>query len=107
MVKHWSQQISADVNREANRIITRKASQMMHRANTTQRHVSAGIDSGDDFSHQSVQVIANYDNFDQTIMGIDTAQDDVLLNRESQHMIEPGIPIMESILQDFTPLSLN
>ena len=40
-------------------------------------------------------------------MGLDTAQNNVLLNRESQHKIEPGIPIVESILQDFTPLSLN
>ena len=38
MVKDWSQQMSAAINREASRNITRKASQMVDKANTTQRH---------------------------------------------------------------------
>ena len=38
MVKDWSQQMSAAINREASRNITRKASQMVDNANTTQRH---------------------------------------------------------------------
>ena len=53
MVKHWSQQISAAVNREASRNVTRKASQMVDKASFAQRHASTTIDSGDDFSNQS------------------------------------------------------
>ena len=71
MVKHWSQQMSAAVNREASRNITCKASKMVDKANITQRNASAAIDSGDDFSHQSTQAIDNYDNLDQTIMGLE------------------------------------
>ena len=70
MVKHWSQQMSAAVNGEASRNVTRKASQMVDTASIAQRSASATIDSGDDFSHQSTQAKDNYDNFDQTIMGL-------------------------------------
>ena len=53
MVKDWSQQMSAAVNRETSRNITRKASKMVDKANITQRNASAAIeDSGNDFSHQ-------------------------------------------------------
>ena len=31
-------------------------------------------DSGDDFSHQSTLAMDNYDNFDQTIMGLEVSQ---------------------------------
>ena len=63
IVKHWSQQMSAAINREASRNIIRKASQMVN-ANATQRQASAAIDSGDDFSHKSIQAINNCDIFD-------------------------------------------
>lgn len=46
MMKHWSQQMSAAINREASRNITRKASHMVDSANA-----SAATDSGDDFSY--------------------------------------------------------
>ena len=46
---------------------------MVDNANTVQRQVSAAIDSGNDFSNQSAQAIANYDNFDQTITGLETS----------------------------------
>ena len=104
---HWSQQMSAAINGEASRNITRKASKMVDNANTAQRHVSAGIHSGEDFSHQLAQVIANCDNFDQTIMGLDIVQNDDYPNRESQHEMEPGVSIVESLPRDFTPLILN
>ena len=64
IVKHWSLQMSAAINREASRNITRKASQMVDNANATQRQASAAIDSGDDFSHKSIQAINNCDIFD-------------------------------------------
>ena len=51
-VKHWSQQMSAAVNREASRNVTRKASHMVDKASLAQKSASATIDSGDDFSHQ-------------------------------------------------------
>ena len=60
--------MSAAINREASSNITRKASQMVDKANITQRNVSAAIDPGDDFSHQSTKAIDNHDNFDQTII---------------------------------------
>ena len=64
--------MSAAVNREVSRNITRKASKMIDKANITQRDASAAIDSEDDFSHQSTQAMDNYDydNFDQTIMSL-------------------------------------
>ena len=61
MFKHWSQQMLAAINRKAS-----KACQMVDNVNIVQRQVLAAIDSGDDFSYQLAQVIANYDNFDQT-----------------------------------------
>ena len=64
--------MSAAVSREASRNITRKASKMVDKANN-QRDASAAIDSGDDFSHQSTQAMDNYDNFDQTIMGLEVS----------------------------------
>ena len=44
MVNHWSQQMSAAVNSEASRNITRKASKMVDIAKITQRDASAAID---------------------------------------------------------------
>ena len=38
MVKHWSQQMSAAVNREASRNVVRKASQMEDKASLAQRN---------------------------------------------------------------------
>ena len=73
IVKHWSQQMSAAVNREASRNITCKASKMVDKANITQRNASAATDSGGDFSHHSTQAMDNYDNFDQTIMGLEVS----------------------------------
>ena len=66
--------MSAADNREASRNVTRKASQMVDKASLAQRCVSATIDSGDDFSHQSTQAKDNYDNFDQTIMDLEASQ---------------------------------
>ena len=80
---------------------------MVDRANIAQRHMSAAIDSDDDFSHQSAQVIANQENLDETIMESDTIQKDDYVNRESQHEIGTGNQIIEPPSQDFTPLSLN
>ena len=80
MVKHWSQQMSAGINREASRNIIRKASQMVDNANATQRQASTAVDSGDDFSHKSIQAIDNYGNFDETIMGIEASQTEEHLN---------------------------
>ena len=71
------------VNREASRNITRKASKMVEKANITQRDASAAFDSGDDFSHQSTQAMDNYDNFDQTIMGLEVSQTEDPLSLES------------------------
>ena len=53
--------LSAAVNREASRNVTRKASQMVDKASLAQRCASATIDSGDDFSHQSTQAKDDYD----------------------------------------------
>ena len=83
-VKHWSQQMSAAINREASRNITRKASQMEYKASLAQRRASAAIDSGDDFSHQSTQANDNYDNFDQTIMDLNVSQIDDLVYQAPQ-----------------------
>ena len=44
---------------------------MVDNANATQKQLSAAIDSGDDFSHKSIQAIDNYDNFGQTIMALE------------------------------------
>ena len=55
MVKHWSEQMSAAVSREASRNLVRKASQMIDKASLAQRNASAAIDFGDDFSRQSTQ----------------------------------------------------
>ena len=73
------QLLIAIINREASRNITlhitREArSKRVDKANMTQRDASAAIDSGDDFSHQSTQAMDDYDNFDQTIMGLEVSQ---------------------------------
>ena len=80
MVKHWSQQMSAVINREASRNITREASQMVDYANAAQRQASAAINSGEDFSHKSIQAIDNYDDFDQTVMALEASQSEDFLN---------------------------
>ena len=107
MVKHWYNKMSAAINREASRIITREASQMVDNASIIQRQASATIDSGNEFSHQSTQAIDDYDNFDQTIMAIEASQSEDFLNRAAQCEMEPGPPIEEISPQNFTPLSLN
>ena len=78
------QQMSAAVNREASRNVSRKASQMVDKASLAQRRASATIDSGDDFSHQSTQAKDNYDNFDQTIMDLEASQIEDPLNQAPQ-----------------------
>ena len=99
--------MSAATDREASRNVVCKASQMVDRANTAQRHMSAAIDSGDDFSHQLAQAIANQENFDETIMESDTIQKDDYVNRESQHEIETTNQIVEPSSHDFTPPSID
>ena len=74
MVKHWSQQMSAAVNREASRNVIRKASQMTDKASYDQRSASAAFNFGENFSRQSTQAIDNYDNFHQTIMALEASQ---------------------------------
>ena len=99
MVKHWSQQMSAAVNREASRNVTRKASQMVDKATFVQRHhASEAIDSGDEFSSHSTQAKDNYDNFDQTIMNLEVSQIEDHIN---------GAVPQETCYQCFTPLSCN
>ena len=66
--------MSAAVNREASRNVTRKASHMVDKASLAQKCASATINSGDDFSNQSTKVSDNYDNFDQTIMDLEDSQ---------------------------------
>ena len=46
---------------------------MVDKASLAQRSASAAIDSRDDFSHQSTQAKDNYDNFDQTMMGLEVS----------------------------------
>ena len=64
MAKHWLQQMSAAVNREASRNITSKASKKVDKANITQRDASAAIDLGDDVSHQSTPAMDNYEGLE-------------------------------------------
>ena len=64
---------------------------MVDNANAGQ--ASAAIDSGDDFSHKSIQAIDNYDNFDRTIMALEASQIEDFLNRAAQCEMEPGPPI--------------
>ena len=59
--------MSAAVNREASRNVTREASQMIEKASFVQRHASEAIDSGDEFSSHSIQAKDNHDNFDNQI----------------------------------------
>ena len=66
--------MSAAVNREASRNVTRKASQMVDKASLAQRCVSATIDSGDDFFFFLTQAKDNHDNFDQSIMDLEASQ---------------------------------
>ena len=51
-----------------------------------QRHASSVIDIGDDISYLSAQVMANHENFDQTIMEIGNTY----LHRLSSHTHTPG-----------------
>ena len=107
-VKHWSQQMSAAINREACRNITRKASQMEDKASLAQRRASAAIDSGDDFSHQSTQANDNYDNFDQTIMDLNVSQIDDLVYQAPQPANYYGVMTTEeSPSQRSIPLISN
>ena len=59
MVKRWLQQMSAAINGEASRNITRKAGQMVDNANATQRQASVVIVLGDEYSHRSIHTIDN------------------------------------------------
>ena len=107
MVKHWSQQMSAAVNREASRNVTRKASQMVDKASLAQRCVSATIDSGDDFSNQSTRAKDNYDNFDQTIMDLEASQIEDPVYQTPQPANHYGATTEETCSQCFTPLTCN
>ena len=89
------------------RNITRKASQMVDNANATQRQASAAIDSGNDFSHISIQGIDNFDIFDQTLMAFKASRSKDFLNRVAQCEMEPGPQVEEISPQNFTPLNLN
>ena len=80
---------------------------MVDYANAAQRQASAAINSGEDFSHKSIQAIDNYDDFDQTVMALEASQSEDFLNWVAQCEIEPGMPIEEISPQNFTPLSLN
>ena len=66
--------------------------------------MSATIDSGDDFSHQSIQAKDNYDNFDQTIMGLEALQTEDPLNQAPQPANHYGAVMEETCSQCFTPL---
>ena len=100
--------MSAAINREACRNITRKASQMEDKASLAQRRASAAIDSGDDFSHQSTQANDNYDNFDQTIMDLNVSQIDDLVYQAPQPANYYGVMTTEeSCSQRFIPLISN
>ena len=60
---------------------------MVDKSSFAQRSASATatIDSGDNFSHQSTQAKDNYDNFDQTIMGLEASQiEEPLINQAPQ-----------------------
>ena len=109
MVRHWSQQISAAVNREVSRNVTRKASQMVDKASLAQRRASATIDSGDEFSNQSTKAKDNYDNFDQTIMNLEVSQIEDPLNQAPQPPNNYGALTQESCYQYqcFNPLTCN
>ena len=104
MVKHWSQQISAAVNREASRNVVRKASQMIDKASLAQRSASAAIDFGDDFSRQSTQAIDNYDNFDQTIKDLEASQIEDPVYRAPQPANHYGATTEVTCSQCSTPL---
>ena len=107
MVKHWSQQMSAAVNREVSRNVTRKASHMVDKASLAQRCASATINSGDDFSNQSTQTKDNYDNFDQMIMNLEASQKEDPLNQAPQPANHYGATTEETCYQCFTPLTCN
>ena len=70
------------------------------------RSASATIDSGDDFSHQSTQAKDNFDNFDQTIMGleVEASQTQDPLDQASQPANHYGAVMDETCSQCFTPL---
>lgn len=53
---------------------------MVDYANAAQRQASAAINSGEDFSHKSIQAIDNYDDFDQTVMALEASQSEDFLN---------------------------
>ena len=106
MVKHWSQQMSAAVNREASRNVTRKASQMVDKASFVQRHASEAIDSGDEFSSQSTQAKDNYDNFDQTIMNLEGSQIEDHINQAPQPTNHYGAGAAGDLLSMLHSLSL-
>ena len=100
--------MSAAVNREASRNVTRKASQMVDKASFVQRHASEAIDSGDEFSSHSTQAKDNYDNFDQTIMNLEVSQTEDHINQAPQPTNHYGaVSPQETCYQCFTPLSCN
>ena len=107
MVKHWSQQMSAAVNREASRNVIRKASQMIDKASHDQRSASAAFNFGEDFSRQSTQAIDNYDNFDQTIMDLEASQIEDPVYQAPQAANHYGATTEETCSQCFTPLTCN
>ena len=66
----------------------------IYKSSFVQRSASATIESGDDFSHQSTQARDNYNNFDQTIMGLKASQTEEPLNQAPQSANRNG-PVME------------
>ena len=53
------------------------------------------------------QAIDNYDNFDQTIMGLEVSQTEDPLNQAPQPGMHYGASMEETCTQCFTPLSCN
>ena len=107
-VKHWLQQMSAAVNREASRSVIRKASQITDKLSFDQISASAAIESGDDFSRYSIQAVDNYDNFDQTIMNMEVSQVEDPIRQAPQPANLYGALTEESCYsQRFTPLTCN
>ena len=68
---------------------------------------SATIDSGDGFSNQSTQAKDNYDNFEQTIMGLEVSQTEDPLNQAPQPANQYRAVMEETCTQCFTPLTCN
>jgi len=80
---------------------------MVDKSSFVQRSASATIHSGDDFSHQSTQAKDNYNNLDQTIMGLEESQTEEPLNQAPQPANHYSPVMEETCSQCFTPLTCN